>query len=351
MAIKFIDSIKPSEATGVVKEVYDQLKSEMGDVVEPISMHALIPDLLTGIWGILRETVLVEDEVERKVKEAVGAAVSSSNECPYCVDAHTIMILGLKDKLVADAIVKKDLNLIKNDKVREIVNWSFNTKNFKSMAVNNPPFPSTHAPEIIGTAVFFHYLNRMVTIFLGSTILPLNINFLKGIMKSMAAKMFSGVLAQKKEAGKVENSSSEIKALYWAQSNARLEHVFSYFFRVVSHLGKKSIPEEVREFMKDQIINWDGGDLLNTRDLDTIVSVITPRNQPLARMLYLTAFSPHRIQEYHFEEFKLFYNGKDDHILSALSWASWISAVKIGDRLGVKFKYEQAKQKNFNQAM
>ena len=91
--------------------------------------------------------------------------------------------------------------------------------------------------------------------------------------------------------------------------------------------------------MEDQILNWDGSDLLNTKDLDTILSVISKKNQALAKMLYLTAFSPHRIQDYHFEEFNLFYKGQDEAILTSLSWASFMTAAKIGDRLGVKFKY------------
>lgn len=313
----------------------------MGDVVEPISLHAILPDLLKGIWGILRETVIIEDHVSRKVKEAVGAAVSASNECPYCVDAHTIMIIGLKDKLVADAIVKKNLDLIEDDEVRKIVNWSFNTRNFKSMVINNPPFDAKAAPEIIGTAVFFHYLNRLVTIFLGPTILPLNIHFFKGMMKSMAAKMFSGVLNAEKKAGEQKGSYANIKGLYWTAENPRVQYVFTYFFHVVSELAKEHIPEEVQGFIKDQIMDWDGSDMENTKDLDAVVSVVSKKNQPLARMLYLTAFSPHRIQDYHFKEFHMFYNGRDEQILSSLSWASLLTAIRIGDRLGVKFKYHR----------
>lgn len=344
MAINHIKSIPPKRAEGEVKDVYDQLKSEMGDVVEPISLHAILPDLLKGIWGILRETVIIEDATSRKVKEAVGASVSASNECPYCVDAHTIMIIGLKDKLVADAIVKKDLDLIENDEVRKIVNWAFNTRNFKSMTVNNPPFSSKEAAEIIGTAVFFHYLNRMVTIFLGPTILPLNIHFFKGIMKSMAAKMFSGVLHEDRKEGAKKGNYANIKGLYWASGNPRVEYVFTYFFHVVTELANQHVPQEVRSFIKDQIIDWDGSDLENTKDLDTVVSVVSSQNQPLARMLYLTAFSPHRIQDFHFKEFHMFYKGKDEQILASLSWASLLTSVRIGDRLGVKFKYERQAQ-------
>jgi len=77
MAIFHIDSIRPNQAKGEVKQVYDALKSEMGDVVEPIALHALIPELLKCNWGILREALLVEDQVKRKYKEAIASAIKS----------------------------------------------------------------------------------------------------------------------------------------------------------------------------------------------------------------------------------------------------------------------------------
>lgn len=339
MSIFYISAIKPSKATDTVKEVYDQLKTEMGDVVEPISLHALLPDLLLGIWGILRETVVVEDHVKRSVKEAVGAAVSSVNDCPYCVDAHTIMILGLKDKVVANAIVKKDPNLITDDSVKEIVRWSFSSKDFDSSLVLDPPFSREMAPEIIGTAVFFHYLNRMVTIFLGPTILPMNVSFLKGVMKSMAAKMFSGVLSEDKKPGEIMNGMANSPDFFWAISNARVAYTFSYFQKTLESTAEKNIPVEVRNFLCDQIEEWNGADLeLNDQKLASLTAHFSKENRLLASMLYLTAFSPHKIRHYHFEEFKATNIGDDAFILSALAWASFSTATRIGKQLGRTFK-------------
>ncbi len=338
MSIFYINSIKPSQATGTVKEVYGQLKSEMGDVVEPISLHALTPDLLKGIWGILRETVVVEDKVKRTVKEAVGAAVSASNDCPYCVDAHTIMILGLKDKVVANAILKKKPDIIPDESTRKIVDWSFETRNFDSEIIKNPPFSKEKAPEIIGTAVFFHYLNRMVTIFLGPTILPMNVSFLKGVMKAMAAKMFSGVLQKEKKPGEVKGDMVVSPDFPWSTNSSRISYMFSYFQHVLGSFSEKNIPEEVQAFMKVQIENWNGEDMPNSNEkLDLIMSNLSEENHLMAKMLYLTAFSPHRLRHHHFEDFKLSYAASDDYLLSMLAWSSFSIATKIGHVLGKKF--------------
>lgn len=140
MAIHYIDSISKQDATGRIQQVYQELKDEMGEVVEPISLHAILPNLLEYVWGILRETVLVEDQLNRSQKEAIAAAVSVSNNCTYCVDAHTIMLIGLEDKVIANAISRNNPQEIPDEFTRSLVVWSLNTKAFSSREIANPPF-------------------------------------------------------------------------------------------------------------------------------------------------------------------------------------------------------------------
>ena len=39
MSIKYIDYLKPSEAVGLVAEIYNQVKRDFGQVVEPVVLH------------------------------------------------------------------------------------------------------------------------------------------------------------------------------------------------------------------------------------------------------------------------------------------------------------------------
>src|SRR3972149_3042849 len=91
MGIKYIHPVKPGSAQGLVADVYVQVKRDFGRIAEPFLMHSPLPQLLAGAWMVCRETELVGN-VPREVKEAVAAAVSQLNQCPYCVDAHTIML-------------------------------------------------------------------------------------------------------------------------------------------------------------------------------------------------------------------------------------------------------------------
>ena len=65
--------------------------------------------------------------VPRSYKEAVAVAVSALNSCPYCIDAHLIMLYALGEKGVADAICKGKYEQISDVKIRKLVMWTLST--------------------------------------------------------------------------------------------------------------------------------------------------------------------------------------------------------------------------------
>lgn len=341
MAIKYIGSIKNRAAEDKVKDIYKELKSDMGDVVEPISLHAINPDLLEGIWNILREVVVVNGKMTRIQKEAIGASVSEANRCNYCVDAHTIMLIGLKDGLTADAIVKRNPGIIDDTYLRNLVKWSLDTRNFKSVIIKFPPFPDNAAPEAIGTAVFFHYLNRMVSAFLGPTILPVNINFLKGSMKKMAGKMFSGVLARDKEHKKFDKQDfSEVNdKILWSTFNPNVNQVYGRYYVLLNELASKYVPENIQTFIKNQIAKWDGVDQFQLPDIAPLLEGVSDKERDLAEVLYIQAFSPHKINASHIDKLNNYFtDDNDEAILVSMAWTSFEAALYIGRQLGKKFE-------------
>jgi len=50
--------------------------------------------------------------------------------------------------------------------------WALRNLDFEDPIIKVPPFKKEEAPEIIGTAVLFHYINRMVILFAGDKPLP-----------------------------------------------------------------------------------------------------------------------------------------------------------------------------------
>ena len=200
MAIKYIQPVSPNSAQGLVAKVYPQIKKEFGALVEPFTLHSPAPELLAGAWSACRESLLV-GSVRREIKEGVAATVSRINQCSYCVDAHTIMLNANSAHNAAYAIFHQQDDQIIDVAMRSIVEWAAATRSPGSKILQSPPFSQEDAPEIIGTAVFFHYVNRMVSVLLSNTPLPSNHPLLKGSLKRMAGWYFSKAMHRSKPLG------------------------------------------------------------------------------------------------------------------------------------------------------
>ena len=85
--VKLIDE---SEATGLVKEVYDDILESRQLASVPNYWKALAhrPEYLAATWNKLKE-VMSEGSLDRRTKEIIAVAVSATNNCSYCLASHT----------------------------------------------------------------------------------------------------------------------------------------------------------------------------------------------------------------------------------------------------------------------
>jgi AhpD family alkylhydroperoxidase len=144
--IKYIHPVKPSLAEGLVAEVYAQAKRDFGMGAEPFQIHSPVPKVLAGAWMVRREVELLGN-VPRPVKEAVAAAVSQLNQCPYCVDAHTIMLSALGENATANAINKVRIASISDPKTRMATEWALATTSPWSDLLRWLPFSRQESPK------------------------------------------------------------------------------------------------------------------------------------------------------------------------------------------------------------
>src|SRR5215467_13631710 len=81
--------VDPKKREGRIGEIYAQCQRVLLTVPEPVTVHSPSPDILAGFWAMFHETLLT-GTIPRGTKEIIATAVSSLNECPWCVDAHSI---------------------------------------------------------------------------------------------------------------------------------------------------------------------------------------------------------------------------------------------------------------------
>ena len=92
MSIRYFHSLPRASVDSLSGKVLAQVRREFGAEVEPFTLHLPVPELLAGVWMACRETLLAGSG-RRDAKEVVAASVSALNCCPFCVDAHSIMVL------------------------------------------------------------------------------------------------------------------------------------------------------------------------------------------------------------------------------------------------------------------
>lgn len=103
--------------------------------------------------------------VPRAHKEAVVSEVAKTNHCPYCISAHTLMMQASGEEDASKIVLNNNGN-VNDPLLQQRIEWGAATRTPDAPILKNPPFTVEEAPEIIGGALAFHYINRMVNIFI-----------------------------------------------------------------------------------------------------------------------------------------------------------------------------------------
>jgi uncharacterized peroxidase-related enzyme len=80
-----VKMISEEEATGKVKEIYDQVKEELGIDFVPnmYRVMAANPDFLEANWNKINAVMNGHGTLDKLTKEIIAVAVSAVNSCQY----------------------------------------------------------------------------------------------------------------------------------------------------------------------------------------------------------------------------------------------------------------------------
>lgn len=263
MSIKYLKASSSASTDEFVVEIYSQIKRDFGALVEPFTLHSASPKLLGGVWAACRETELISTVVPRNEKELIASVVSQINRCPYCVDAHTIMLNAGGEHEVSQLLSTDAANDIVDPRLSALYEWASNTRSPQSPIVLTPPFSLQAAPEIIGMAVLYHYINRMVSLFLSDSPLPLNVSWMKASLKRIAGWYFSLAARKTKSPGeslKFIPTAPLPDDLLWAEGSPIITKSFAGFSYVVEEAGVALLTADVRQCVEKFIHSWNGED-------------------------------------------------------------------------------------------
>ena len=99
--------IEETEATGKVKEVFEDIKKKRNTDYKNNfwKMLANNPDTLERTWTSLQQ-VMKKGALDEMTKELIYVAVSMTNSCEYCIKSHSIAakIKGASTEMLSELI-------------------------------------------------------------------------------------------------------------------------------------------------------------------------------------------------------------------------------------------------------
>ena len=330
--IRYVSPVLPGAAGGLVASVYAQAERDFGLVAPPLVLHSPAPQALAAAWLMLRETLLATGSAAREEKEVVAAAVSVANECPYCVAVHSAAVRGLVGGSVPAELAAGRFEDIADPGLRDIAVWAASAGRPGAPV----PLPGTGAagsfPELAGVAVTFHYLNRMVSIFLPESPLPpLTPKPMGGWVMGMLA---SAMLAPAPVPGASLDllPDAPLPAEFsWAADNPPIAGALARAAATIEKAGQDIVPEPVREIVLDRLRGWDG----RPPDMDRgwaekSAAGLAAADRPVGRLALLAAFAPYQVTQDDIREVKSTWS---EALITLTSWASMAAARTIASSL------------------
>ena len=101
-----------NDATGKAKEVYDDIKANLGMVPNLFKAQAAVcPEWLEINWKRVKCIFLKQRVLDRKTKELIAITVSLLNDCDYCLATHESMAIesGITEKEINETKVVIEL--------------------------------------------------------------------------------------------------------------------------------------------------------------------------------------------------------------------------------------------------
>ncbi|MGW3604196.1 carboxymuconolactone decarboxylase family protein [Micromonospora sp. NPDC005161] len=194
MTYRFFTPEPAKAATGLTAEVYRQLWDDFLGPVPTFQALSAVPELQAATWALMREALLAGD-ASRVDRELVASAVSRANRCRFCVDAHVMLLHALGEHELGEAVARGGTPA--EPRHAELVGWAEASRSPRAAGWTSP-----YRPEVTGTLLAFHFINRVVSALLDPDLLP------GGLQRSSLVRSVGGRLYAKTARGPKEPGQS-----------------------------------------------------------------------------------------------------------------------------------------------
>lgn len=283
---RFTAPLPPKAATGRVAEVYEQLARDFGiDKAVTFVVLSSAPEILAPTWALMRES-LIAGAGDRTGKELAAYGVSLVNKCPFCVDAHTVLLHATGDHALAERLARGEHP--DNAEHARVLTWG--STRVPGAGLMPYPFPLEHAPGYIGTALAFHFINRIVSALLTEQLLPGNAQRWRPV-RSLAGRALARTVRRTAVPGAaLALLDDPAPGPAWA-AGTTVGPAYAAL-RSATAAGEALLDADEQALVRETMWEWDG-----SHPPLAWAGLPDRRERPGARLALLAALAPYRITE------------------------------------------------------
>ncbi|MFJ6833528.1 carboxymuconolactone decarboxylase family protein [Streptomyces sp. NPDC091209] len=274
-------------ATGVTADVYAQLASDFG-MERPATFVVLssAPELLAATWALMRES-LIAGEGDRTGKELAALGVSLANRCPFCVDAHTMLLHATGDHSLAEAIARGETP--SDEGQARVLAWGRASRTPGTPELTPYPFPAAHASAYIGTMLTFHFINRIASALLTESLLPGHAQRFRAV-RSLGGRSLARTVRRRPVPGAgLTLLDAPGPGPGWARGST-VGPAYAAL-RDAATAGGALLDEADRALVRETLQGWDGA------HPSLAWEGLPDRSRPGARLALLAALAPYRVTD------------------------------------------------------
>jgi len=335
--MRYVHAIPRRKATGLVAQVYDMIEGDFF-INGSLLSRSRVPALLAGIWTAGRESVLVDDHLDRTTKEAMNAVLSQVNDCPYCGDMLISLVHagGIHD--AASSIFAEDEGHITNPTLRKRLSWVKSIATPGSRMDLPVPFTAEELPEAIAALMAMSDINRFSHVVMDGS--PVTAPFGIHCVKAAALRLFGDQLKATHVKPLTPGRALSLLPpallpadMQWAAPNPRIADALARWTAAVERETVGIVSMDVQELVTRNLQHWNGELMPLSRGwVNPEVGALTGRGRAIARLALVLAKAPYQVDESLVEDV-LVEDRREESFIRILSWASFCGARRFAQRI------------------
>jgi hypothetical protein len=239
----------------------------------------------------------------------------------------------------AEAVAGDRVETMTDPALREMTAWARTAHQLDDAAPEPPGLTAAERAELLGVVVAFHYVSRVVNVFLSNFLLPPGLGpRSRRRMKQGIGRLLRPTLRTPRVAGRSVGllaAAPPPVGVTWSAGNDDIAAAVARSSRAFELAGARSLSTGVRRLVLDRLEEWRGEDTgLSTAWCEDLIADLPAHERPAGRLALLTAVSSYQVDEGVIGEFRQF-DPSDAGLVDAVAWSAFAASRLIGNRLAV----------------